>query len=939
MLFSCGPRPRIGLARPTLFAVGILLASSSLADAADGSHPVVPGFERLFAADGTDAVRGGRLLLGELNCTSCHRADQALDGYVLPKRAPLLDGVGARVQPKYLRLLLSDPQHGKAGTTMPNLLAGRPESERKEIAESLTHYLASTGQLAQQPSRRDYATNGSKIYHQVGCVACHGPRDSEAAPLATSVPLPDLAAKYTIPSLMAFLKDPLAVRPSGRMPHTNLNDNELRDLAHYLIPDAAAVPQNPNLNFTFYEGGWENLPDFDKLQPASTGKAAGFDLYVGGRDSNLGIKFTGFLRIPRDGEYTFHLTSDDGSRLLVDGKQIVDNDGTHAATTASGKTTLTAGMHPLTTFFFNAGGPMELRLEIEGAGLGRQDALPSIFLTEKGPDAPKKQPEPADSDQDAPFVLDPAKARAGEALFASLGCASCHGIPGKADQPAPSLAGAKPLEKLAASGGCLSATPRKGVPYYSLSTRQQTALVAAIKSLATLPTAPPTPQDVVAHTMATFNCYACHQRDKIGGVEQARNAWFTTTKPEMGDEGRIPPHLDGVGAKLRPEWLREVFNKGAKDRPYMHTEMPRFGEANVGGLIAAFAALDKIEPVPEPKFAQSIRRVKSDGRHLVGNKAFSCTKCHNFGSHQGSGIQAMDLQLLTRRLNRDWFHRYMLNPSAFRPGTRMPASWPEGQVLLPDVLDGDAAKQIEAVWLYLSDGGNAALPYGAGSHPIELVPDKTALIYRNFITDAGTRAIAVGYPEKANLAFDANDMRLALIWQGPFIDASKHWIGRGAGFQPPLGNHVMKLPEGASFAVLADKDATWPKDKPRESGYKFHGYQLVGPQLLPTFLYEFGKVHVEDLPVPIQGANGYPGIRRELKLAADELVANLYFRAEVADKIAEVAPGQYKIDDDWLIRIDSTAKPEIRRAGNQDELLVPIQWNDRQAKIVQTYEW
>ena len=105
-------------------------------------------------------------------------------------------------------------------------------------------------------------------------------------------------------------------------------------------------------------------------------------------------------------------------------------------------------------------------------------------------------------------------------------------------------------------------------------------------------------------------------------------------------------------------------------------------------------------------------------------------------------------------------------------------------------------KQIEAIWVFLSDGTNAAEPYGLGREPIPLVPRSEAILYRNFIEGAGPRAIGVGYPEKANLAFDANDLRLALIWQGAFIDASRHWTGRGDGFQAPLGDNVLTLPAG-----------------------------------------------------------------------------------------------------------------------------------------------
>ena len=70
-------------------------------------------------------------------------------------------------------------------------------------------------------------------------------------------------------------------------------------------------------------------------------------------------------------------------------------------------------------------------------------------------------------------------------------------------------------------------------------------------------------------------------------------------------------------------------------------------------------------------------------------------------------------------------------------------------------------------------------------------------------SSAGSRAIGVGYPEKANLAFDANDVRLAMIWQGAFIDAARHRTGRGVGFEKPLGGNVVKLPAGPEFAHLS----------------------------------------------------------------------------------------------------------------------------------------
>ena len=64
------------------------------------------------------------------------------------------------------------------------------------------------------------------------------------------------------------------------------------------------------------------------------------------------IRWTGRIRIPRDGNYTFILESDDGSRLFVDGKQIIDHNGLHAMEEMSGEIELKSGDHDIKIEFF-----------------------------------------------------------------------------------------------------------------------------------------------------------------------------------------------------------------------------------------------------------------------------------------------------------------------------------------------------------------------------------------------------------------------------------------------------------------------------------------------------------------------------------------------------------------------------------------------------------
>jgi hypothetical protein len=440
--------------------------------------------------------------------------------------------------------------------------------------------------------------------------------------------------------------------------------------------------------------------------------------------------------------------------------------------------------------------------------------------------------------------------------------------------------------------------------------------------------------------LTAFNCYACHLRDGRGGVEEARQEFFKTTQMEMGDEGRIPPSLDGVGAKLQADYLKRIFDAGVKDRPYMLTRMPRFGVANVGAVIEAFASLDPLEAIATPTFDDSPRRVKSVGRFLSGGEALGCIKCHNFKGIESEGVQAVDLTVMTRRLRHDWFHRYLVDTQAYRPGTRMPTAWPKGKTMLPQVLDGDTPKQIEAIWQFLSDGLTAAEPYGLGREPMPLVPENEVILYRNFIQGAGPRAIGVGYPERASLAFDANDLRIALIWQGSFIDASRHWSARGSGFQPPLGDNVLAMPAGPSFATLSNAEEIWPRDTAKERGDAFRGYRLAGDGR-PTFLYDVGTVHVADFPEVVTGPKPKtPMLRRTLTIDGPPPPRELWFRAIAGGKVEPMGDGWYTIDDEWKMRITADAPPILRKSAGKTELLVPVlPAGDGRARIVQEFAW
>lgn len=114
-------------------------------------------------------------------------------------------------------------------------------------------------------------------------------------------------------------------------------------------------PDMDELEFRFYRDTWQKLPDFDSLKSETTGKLEKgfFDISLATREFAFGFVFNGTLKVPADGEYTFVLDSDDGSRLTVDGKQVVLYDGIHALGQPHlGKVTLKQGRIPIRIDYF-----------------------------------------------------------------------------------------------------------------------------------------------------------------------------------------------------------------------------------------------------------------------------------------------------------------------------------------------------------------------------------------------------------------------------------------------------------------------------------------------------------------------------------------------------------------------------------------------------------
>jgi hypothetical protein len=84
---------------------------------------------------------------------------------------------------------------------------------------------------------------------------------------------------------------------------------------------------------------------------------------------------------------------------------------------------------------------------------------------------------------------------------------------------------------------------------------------------------------------------------------------------------------------------------------------------------------------------------------------FGCVSCHGIGRQAGLAgpdTATINFAFVADRLRLEYFQRYVRDPQRFRPGTMMPSFIAEdGTTPIKGVLEGDAARQFDAIWHYL----------------------------------------------------------------------------------------------------------------------------------------------------------------------------------------------------------------------------------------------
>ena len=130
----------------------------------------------------------------------------------------------------------------------------------------------------------------------------------------------------------------------------------LLSAATLLLATACNREKDPVVHYKLYYDWPERfLPDFSALgEPDMQGVKNNFDLVdLPDTVNHFAVLFETTLSVPVEEEYSFKISSDDGTKFYIDGEKLIDNDGAHGPILKTASKTLAKGPHELRIEFFD----------------------------------------------------------------------------------------------------------------------------------------------------------------------------------------------------------------------------------------------------------------------------------------------------------------------------------------------------------------------------------------------------------------------------------------------------------------------------------------------------------------------------------------------------------------------------------------------------------
>lgn len=296
---------------------------------------------------------------------------------------------------------------------------------------------------------------------------------------------------------------------------------------------------------------------------------------------------------------------------------------------------------------------------------------------------------------------DPAK---GMEIASALNCAACHAGSGTQNTALPATDAI--FAKDWAAAGCVSGNPGGKVPKLALTDAERAALIAFSKK-GSAPLTRHVEAESTTAKLQSLRCTSCHAMDGhaslLDSVHLETKDLVAHVQGEHNKIDQTRPQLTFVGEMLHSSYLEKIINGAAtpRPRPWLDMRMPAF-HTHSAALATGLARLHGVEP-GKPEAPAPDAALAEIGKKLVGAEGFACTTCHGIGDMKPTAafeVEGVNFALAHERLRKEWFIRWMDNPTSVTPSTKMPRYSEDGKSQRPE-LEGDAAKQFDAIWNYL----------------------------------------------------------------------------------------------------------------------------------------------------------------------------------------------------------------------------------------------
>ncbi|MCA9050462.1 MAG: trypsin-like peptidase domain-containing protein [Planctomycetaceae bacterium] len=173
----------------------------------------------------------------------------------------------------------------------------------------------------------------------------------------------------------------VGLKRGGERHEVEIRSKELQPTQPTLT-DAESL--KPGLRCRFYHGRYSLLPNFADLTPERETIVGTVNLSEIRQDrtDEFAVELTGYLRVTQPGLHRITVLSDDGSKLFLNDREIIDNDGNHHPQPRSRLVYAAPGLHQLRLLYFEGNGFEELQLLLQTPD-GKQQPVTAELLWHK----------------------------------------------------------------------------------------------------------------------------------------------------------------------------------------------------------------------------------------------------------------------------------------------------------------------------------------------------------------------------------------------------------------------------------------------------------------------------------------------------------------------------------------------------------------------------